>query len=165
MSNLGEKRHPWKLQPFQLQAIRVSHRSLECCYSPMMQRLRCLALHSGCISRGTGTCVAMETSRSILELRRRCASRAWLTVWVASSVVLELSSGLPLDINSRRRGTRRSACTQQMVSTYRSQEFWTAKIYHISWSGFATEATSLRFAALVERYSTSSQATESSFSV
>ena len=43
------ERHLWKLQPFQLQALRVSHGSLECCYTRMMQKLPCLTLHSGCI--------------------------------------------------------------------------------------------------------------------
>ena len=43
------ERHLWKLQPFQLQALRVRHGSLECCYTPMMQKLPCLTLHNGCI--------------------------------------------------------------------------------------------------------------------
>ena len=43
----GRETSPLEASNVELQALRVIHPSQECCHSPMMQRLRCLTLHSG----------------------------------------------------------------------------------------------------------------------
>ena len=63
---------------------------------------------------------------------------------------LAWSSGQPRDINSRRRATRRSPCTHEMVSTCRAifrshQEVWTTEDYHISWTGLCERCNIITF--------------------
>ena len=84
-------------------------------------------------------------SRSTLELRHRCANKAWPTAWEENAADLEWNSDRPLE-----RATRRYACAHERASTCRSHEDPSYQL-----AKCATKATSCS-AEFVERSSTTS---------